>query len=60
MNTQASGMSAIGALPFPFCYRVEDRRLVGLAMIPMEGTNVVNNKIYDTLMPATDNMNIVL
>ncbi len=60
MNTLASGMPALGALPFPFRYKTGEGKVVGMAMIPMGEVSVVTDEIYVTVVPAIDRMNIVL
>lgn len=60
LNTRDSGMPAIGALPFPFRYDTEEGRIVGGTMLPIEGTSVIPQKLYDIVTPAISNTNIVL
>ncbi len=60
LNTRESGMSAIGALPFTFRSDNDKGHRVGFALIPIEGTNVILNRTYDTIAPIIENTNIVL
>lgn len=60
LNTRDSGMPALGALPYPFRYGTEQGHVVGAAMLSMEGASVIPQKVYDAVVPAMENTNIVL